>query len=217
MTGTPERGPALPPSGGVAILAPDSTDPRIPRPIVSGFGRCGSTLVMRMLVAGGARALADHASSLEAVEVTTALGWLRVLARDRYAPPAAVKGLYPCFPPPESGPYAFIWLDRDSHEQAASHAKFMQHVVGVRLRRDQQRAWQRSLVRDRAAALEKLRSYPESTLTILSFERVLAEPIAVARELADLLPHHRIEPDAMVRVVARRSPACLRGFLEMRP
>ncbi len=188
--------------------------------VVAGFGRCGSTLAMQMLAAGGLRTVGDGRST-ETGAVQTREGWLRML--DWEVPPFAVKALDPFWPP--AGPsYAFIWLDRDPSEQAKSHAKFLHAVTGRRLSGAERRMYRAMLRRDRPRVVSGLRDYSGSRLLVTRFESLIERPLDESVSIAWWLGegarragHTGIELDsaAMAQVVRRRSTRCLDHLAEL--
>ena len=94
----------------------------LPITVVAGFGRCGSSLVMQMLAAGGMR---TPYSSFPSYEIPHGI---KVLMGELYG--GAVKILDPhVHQPPKGHVYRFIWLDRDPVQQAKSMAKFWKVVM----------------------------------------------------------------------------------------
>jgi hypothetical protein len=96
-----------------------------------------------------------------------------------------------------------VWLDRDPRWQAESLRKFLAFVAGQRMTVAETRQVRESLIRDRAPAVEKTRSWCP-TLT-LSYEDVLATPQAAACEPSRFLPWACLDVAAMAAVVHSRS------------
>lgn len=166
--------------------------------VVSGFGRCGSTLLMRMLDAGGVPIHAANPVSYETPNVLTPEGWLRV--------DGAAKGLFPYLPPPNlPRPAATIWLDRNLREQTRSHAKMSRLFLRRPLTRAQRRAWTLSLRRDRPKALRQLRSVGRVLQT--SFEDLLEFPRNTSTTIAEFL-RLDLDVEAMASIVDPRSARC---------
>lgn len=96
--------------------------------VVGGFARCGSSMLMRMLRAGGIPALADDQEGgleyHEAVELPDNHAWLAK------ADGMAVKVLDPhrCVVPRQYDA-RFILMRRNVHEQALSQEKFLRTVL----------------------------------------------------------------------------------------
>ncbi len=180
--------------------------------LVCGFGRCGSSLVMQMLDAGGYRVTGEHPAYEDEIvlaETQTPAMWLPYLGR-------AVKRIDPhvgSFPP--NVPLRAIWLDRDHKEQAKSQAKFLKWSAGLHMSRGMRQALQRSYVRERPLALDALRRGGAGALTTLSFERLVTDPAASARIIRNAVSAD-LDLDAMEAVVIRRSVVCYPGMLEDR-
>jgi hypothetical protein len=176
--------------------------------LVAGFGRCGSSLVMAMLKAGGLPVVGSP-PIYESAEFTPhftsesflkrkAGSILKWLDPTHTVLPASVRG----------GP--IIWLDRDPSAWAESHMKVRNLWHNSPLRKDDP-ATHASLVKevsDRTRdVLPRIDGY--GPLRRLRFEDVLARPMNAAEALAE---HFRdfgnLDTDAAARVVRPRSPAC---------
>lgn len=144
---------------------------------VCGFGRCGSTMAMAMLKAGGVPFVdGSHPDS----------GELRYLGPDTLAAVShggAVKlldwVLRDELPPAD---WRFIWLDRDPREQAKSTAKFIGSFGFDDIDEDVLAA---SYNRDRPRALGLLRAL--GPVLVLQYEWVLARPKKYAHQIAMFL------------------------------
>lgn len=167
---------------------------------VCGFGRCGSTMVMTMLDAGGLRPAGD-------VTATYELAGLEGIAAHIPCPGRSVKLLeYGIHEPPPSGEWHFVWLDRDPFQQAISQLKFARLIAGLRVSSDAVNDLAASLVRDRPRALSALRK--QGSVLVLQYEQVLANASRAVRQLAKVAPDSW-DRDAAVKAVHDRSPGCL--------
>lgn len=179
---------------------------------VSGFGRCGSSLVMRMLEAGGVPPYRSRFPDYETIEVPRLpddASWLPDAAG------LAVKFLDPLrFSPPAGPRYAVVWLDRDPREQARSMVKF----IGARGHRalagrvDESRIVH-SLRRDRGRA-RRFWEARGARMATFSFEGFLARPLEEAGRLGEFLGRPFDAGRAATQVI-ERVPGCLAGFLEL--
>ena len=191
-----------------------STDSEARVTAVVGFGRCGTTMVMAMLHAGGMPVLADlGTTSFEHSAVSSsrngASDWIQK-ARGR-----AVKMLdITVFPPPYGESYNFIWLDRDPRQQALSQIRFMA-IQGVPVRENRQTAGKlaASFKSDRAMAFATMRAHREARILTLRFESVLADPTAAAMKLQDFLAVE-LDVGAAAAVVRERSPKANSTLME---
>ena len=172
---------------------------------VSGFGRCGSSMLMQMLHAGGvpctgrAPAFEDNAVGCAVTPeyVAEHAGHaVKVLDPQRVGLPGNVR---------------VIWMDRNTDEQARSIAKFTELVHGVRYSREMRRSLLASLRRDRIAAMRVIGQRPVMTLR---FEEVLLAPLAAALLLRAFVAPLPLNIDAAAAQVRSRSSACAPG-LEM--
>lgn len=183
--------------------------------IVSGFGRCGTSLVMQMLHAGGIRCVgqwpafedewtARHHNSAE---------WMA------HAMGRAIKLLDPHrHVPPRDLPARGIWLDRSPREQAKSIAK-LNHLLSGHPAPNRRivRGYERGLITDRPAAMRALLQACAVDCIALSFEDLIRYPEALALRLVDFLA---ITPrvaaaERMASVVRPRGIGCYDGLLEV--
>ncbi|HWH75147.1 MAG TPA: hypothetical protein VNV16_12895, partial [Methylibium sp.] len=95
-----------------------------PTTIVSGLGRCGTSMLMQMLHRGGMPCLGPWPSfEVDEARATLAPKFvaehagkaIKVLDPQRIGLPADVR---------------VVWLDRDHRQQAKSHAKFLEILTG---------------------------------------------------------------------------------------
>lgn len=172
--------------------------------IVTGGGRCGTSLVMQMLDAGGMRVHGEF-PSYEDGPVLHKLAALQGMA---------VKVLDPeilCLP--SSYAYDVIWIDRDPFEQAKSHVKFLSVVAGVRPEGRAIMALRKSFQKDRDKYLNFLRAASRGRIKLLKFESILAHPHDTASELDVFCGHLNTLP--MANQVRPRSPLCRKEMLEV--
>lgn len=167
---------------------------------VCGFGRCGSTMVMKMLDSGGLPPVAGVAPRSYEFDRVTAIRSARSEGR-------AIKLLDHFarlgFPPAEE--WRFVWLDRDATQQARSHAK-LAGLVGVEIDAKLQSLFAQSYAADRPRLLGALRA--TGPVLVLEYERVLREPLKAARLLRrEVWP--ALDVDAAAAVVHDRAGDCL--------
>lgn len=179
---------------------------------VCGFGRCGSSLVMQMLDAGGYPVFGEwpaYEESIQSELPESAEQWLAAVM-DR-----ATKALDPHrwrLPP---GPdYKVIWLDRNPLQQAASQIKLMRLTCGFAIPND--RATRRKLAAsysaDRAVAMKLFRDLGAAILE-LPFEVIILDRIAAAESINRFLGGG-LDEHAMAAQVRHRGTDCLPGLLE---
>lgn len=170
---------------------------------VCGFGRCGSTMVMRMLDVGGLPPVEGSSElAYELPDVTAE----RLAAADLVG--HAVKLLdfthwYGVTALPDV-PWRFIFVERNHKQQGLSMVKFLQGVAGVRdLRHDAAARLRRSFDGDKPGLIARLKARGE--LLRVRYEDVLADPVGEALRIGDFTG---IEPLAASGVVHHRSPDC---------
>jgi hypothetical protein len=192
-----------------AELAPVETKPSI---IVSGLGRCGSSLVMQMLQAAGVPCVGHYPAFEEPESHPTSMtaDWLEARRGE------AFKILDPQLSNIHLNRLhaVVIFLQRDAGQQAASMAKFGRMVMGLHSDRRHIRRLADSFRRDLPLARDKYAGLP---MLVLSFERLIVEPRFAAAAMAELLTTHgfTFNADAAVNVVRMRSPDCYPGLLEI--
>lgn len=175
--------------------------------VVTGLGRCGSSLVMRMLAAGGLPIVGDPISGedMRTLGLPEGAGWVRE-CRGR-----AMKVLNPHRSRlPFGHSYRFIWLDRDVREQAKSCVKILKSV-GIPANRDDRQGIEAGIKRDRRPALGAVREL--GPVLVLAFERLLETPAIVASEISQFCGGG-LDVLAMASEVLPRSPRCLDYVLE---
>lgn len=181
--------------------------------IVAGFGRCGSSLIMQMLEAGGMPCAGEYPAFedehtggefFEGAELDRA--WLSQMSGH------AIKILDPHRGRIPVGDYHLVWCSRDQREQAKSQAKFAHLLMGVPISRTTVRQFERSYRADKIPAIRALLdAAPGKPILDLRFEEVLRDPLHAANELA---AHCGLRGTVreMSSVVRRRSPLCAPGM-----
>lgn len=176
---------------------------------VAGLGRCGTTMVMTMLDAGGFP-VSGPRPSYEPSGVWNAgrpdMPWMAAQAG------RAVKWIDPThhFTLPgrlEAKP-VIILMERRPREQARSQVKLIGSMA-MKLGRPAEKAIERSIRRDTPIMRAQLRG--SATVHIIEFEDVLDDPSAAARELGRLVRIHfdrGFDAETAARVVIPRHPSC---------
>lgn len=164
---------------------------------VCGFGRCGSSMLMAMLDAGGVSPVDGTAPGT----YETSLGASPKPGRSIKLLDAILR---PGLPPDCPFPFCFVWLDRNPEQQARSQVKFADAMFpglgGV--------DWKRfadSYGRDRPRALGLLRR--AGAVLVMEYERILANPRQAATKLRRFL-HPDFDVDSAAAVVHIRDGLC---------
>lgn len=183
------------------------------RVIVTGLGRCGSSLTMQMLAAGGLRALGKYPT----FEVSQAM--LGTLTRDwlQQQQNCAIKILDPhrlADSVLNLPGQRVIWLDRNLEQQACSQVKFMRLVLGVPVNRKAARGVE-SLLRVDTARCHRLLAMLAVPVLRLSFEHLVTHPAGAASTIAGFLSPLPLDEAAMASAAVARLPQCLPGLLEL--
>lgn len=173
-----------------ADVCPDKNHTGVRTPVsvgVCGFGRCGSTMVMAMLDAGGIPPVAGTDPRSFELQDLGVLAGLAGEDLDARAVKLLDAVLYYEDPrnvmPAVDVDWRFVWLDRKPGEQARSQVKFLEGLVGVQLRRGAVTELRRSYERDRLKALDRLGALGE--VLVLPYEHVLRDPQAAAAQLRE--------------------------------
>ena len=181
--------------------------------VVSGLTRCGSSLMMQMLHAGGCAISCEPGNEAISGEHSDQLSALKEIALG-LTDGKAIKCLDPHrFPLPTNKQYVIIWMKRDFKEQAKSITKFMQMLLGVReSKRTMIRQFEKSLPIETRKCHRLLSSYP---ILEVEFENMIRTPKNEAERVADFLKEIiQLDTDKMASVVIERSTDCYSGMLE---
>lgn len=183
------------------------TDGRIT--IVTGLGRCGTSMAMQMLAAGGYPVIGER----PAYERQSAIDLMHNAPQPAFAG-VAVKVLDLLYNAPHPEPaYRFVLLTRDHREQAKSQFKFLSVLGGLRVKGGDLRRVRKSLDRELPKLRRLLDTY-RAPIMEESFERALSEPKAFADRLAGFVGRE-LDTCAMARAVISRSPRCYDGLMEL--
>ncbi len=172
---------------------------------VCGFSRCGATMVMRMLDAGGVRPVDGTMDG--SYEAAGPLDWDAPLAGCTVKLLDSIK--HGELPPAN---WRFIWVDRDPNAQTLSTRKFRRLILedlapidDLRTEITQAAHHTNRLAADRPKVLAKYRTL--GPVTVVHFERILANPIKAAKQLRKIAPG--LDVHAAAAVVLVRGPECL--------
>lgn len=183
---------------------------KAPPIVVAGFGRCGSSLVMRMLHAGGIEPFCDPGNIGISYEL------------DRWAAMVS-KGSVPDFLREEAAgrsvklldiqraklpadlDFQVIWIDRAPRQQARSMANFLRWCGSefVDTSRRQRRLVEAGYRADRA---EVMRMIAPRRLLVLNFETLITHPRHVAATMATFAGIPMAAVARMESQVIKRSP-----------
>jgi hypothetical protein len=174
--------------------------------VVSGLPRSGTSLMMRMLSAGGMPILADD---VRAADADNPLGYfeyepVRHTARDagwvRECPGKAVKVIYSLLRDlPAAYDYRVIVMHRDAGEVVASQAAMLRRLG----RRGSDVSVERLaevFVRELARTEEWLRTQGNVAMRAVEFEKCIRQPAEAATEVSDFLSGG-LDTEAMAHAV----------------
>lgn len=184
-----------------------------PAPVlfVAGMGRCGTTLLMTMLDAGGFPVAGPRPAYEPAQHWNMGLpdaDWIKEQSGRAvkwiFGPTSrqkAMRNLLPAAP-------VIILLERNLREQARSQIKLI-GPCATKLGRRAEKAMERSLRRDIPLCRAHMRA--AGTVYEMSFEDVLENPFWAARKLERIIAEHFDAPfdtETAMRVVLQRDAAC---------
>lgn len=188
-----------------------------PAIVVAGLGRCGTSLMMQMLHAGGVPCIgewpayetsASNFGSFDPVAFAALRG-------------TAIKLIDPARLPIGAMPnHIVIWLERDPVEQAKSQVKMMQGFgAGVPANRKTIRTMVSGIRRDTGPSMAALGIRAVCPSIRIQFEYLLdpfGNKVAMAALVGFLSRHGYGDLDLgkMVGQIRRRSPECYPGMLE---
>lgn len=182
--------------------------------VVTGSSRCGTSLMMRMLQAGGVPVFVDKDGGIPnevAFETDHALTLPEQTAWLDECEGKAVKILEPLrFRPPAGREYRFILMRRKPMEQAKSQIKFLRWM-GMNADTKQTRRMANGLLADYPRMLGLLMAL--GPVHTVSFEELLRHPRVVGKAVAGFL-ERELDVEKMAAQVITRGPECLEGMLE---
>ena len=174
-----------------------------PTVMVCGHGRCGSSLVMQMLHAGGYPCFGEG-PGFEPEEVS--------FDRDPVTLLPLIDGKAAKILDPQRTEWPdlmnarVIWLDRDRTEQAKSQVKFLCQVAGIDVPQGTAKRFSQSYGPDTARAMGAFWDIGILPLRV-RFESILMFRYEEARRIADHVGGN-LDIEAMAGVVIGRHPAC---------
>ena len=181
--------------------------------IVTGLGRSGTTMMMRMLHHGGMNVVADdhirYEASSRVNNLATDGSWLSGCVGK------AIKILDPQDNPlPIHFKYRFIWMDRDLEEQAKSMVKFVR-AAGESTPKPVSH-FAAGIALDRYRGLSMLHALAHAAVLLVPFEDVLRDPFGQAHRVA-IFVGGQLDLHRMAAAVVSRPPECLPHFLDIDP
>lgn len=179
--------------------------------VVTGLGRCGSSMLMQMLKAGGADTAGTFPSFGDVqkrvggrIDLTGLVGTCfkvidphkTTMVHSRLIPLGAIS-------------VKWIWMERRFAEQAKSQAKIVELVngwKGKKISSAKLRNWAHNLDFETQHVLKGLRG----PVLRLQFEELLRFPIQQGEKIKEfLLPDQKYDPIAGATAVRERGPHCL--------
>lgn len=178
-----------------------------PTVLVCGHGRCGSSLVMQMMQAGGYPCFGNF-PAFEPKETG--------FDRDINSLLKLIEGHSAKIIDPQINEWTdlkgvcVVWLSRDRNEQAASQLKFLRIIGGINAPPGSKRQFSKSYGPDTAEALRRL-TKAGATVLRLQFEAILANPWSAAASIRNFVGVS-MDVEAMAACRIERHPACQEGL-----
>lgn len=189
-----------------------------PTVIVHGVGRCGSSLAMQMLAAGGWPVVGSF-PDYEVDELCGSMSRRRLAIPDEYLG-RAMKLLWPAAWPWGETPAIAILATRDPLVQAESQVKLMRSGLPPDFPIDASKRKLRQLAEGNAEDTARARSLIQRAgvpLLEWPFVAVLRDPWKMAVRLSSFLDEHAgqgLNAERAAGMVIPRRPHCLPGLLE---
>ncbi|SMD32558.1 hypothetical protein SAMN04488029_0905 [Reichenbachiella faecimaris] len=194
--------------------------------VVTGMGRCGSSLLMKMLNQGGLPVFVDpkfhpfFESPLQ-MALPEKSSWLNECKG------AAVKVLFPfCLNLPKGYSYKFIWVLRNSKEQSKSIKKVSNLLFGLLKDKEKTNDPKVDLLKLKSqlvdvsdiermtfSTLQSLKDY-KMPILIINFEDLINHPLESSILISKFLPEHNLNVEEMANVMIQRPVSNYNGFLE---
>lgn len=176
--------------------------------LVAGLGRCGTSLALQMLSAGGIACVGTAPSyedaAIDGFRTTDPQAWAACSAGK------AVKLLDPHRAPPPRGPrYRTLWLFRDWADQARSQLK----LIGASEDRGSRKRMERSLKVETERAQAALWRVGAHDVQVIPFDCLLLKPQQTAELMARAVGR-TINAEHAASVVIARDVRCYPGLLE---
>lgn len=170
--------------------------------IVAGFPRSGSTMMMRMLHAGGLGVVAENFQSFEDHRCTY------IGPKDRWLEQVVGKAikvldLHRMYLP-EGIKYKVIWMKRDYEQQAKSQIYFLKHVVRVPAKDKDWKKLYKSYPADEQQFIDKMAAR-NIEYKICLFEEVISDPYGQSLKLLYFL-NNGVDAYKMSNIVKVRHP-----------
>jgi hypothetical protein len=196
--------------------------------VVTGLPRSGTTLMMRMLEAGGLPPYFDRVESpfltidnIDYINLNMVLRETQKVKNlrngdNRWLEQCHGKAVKILIPRdfenvPEGPEYRFIYMDRNMRAMVKSQMKFSLKYRGLEPPPEHEIFHRNTLAR--LWGLSKLRDWPNSRLFVVNFEKAIKKPKATAIMVSAFLGRN-LNIERMVSVVVKRPVANFKGFLE---
>jgi hypothetical protein len=179
--------------------------------LVTGLPRSGTSLMMQMLHAGGLPVFRDTDSWSYETEFITRLPDDSAWLHDCHG--KVVKLLDPHrWTLPPGLPYLFIWMSRNSKQQAKSQVKFLK-TLGQSVSSKDVPYFRKMIRQDTKTCLNLLKIYHCPILRV-QFESVLRHPTLIAEKVSAFCGGLNVKK--MASCVNNRPVRCLRGMMELK-
>jgi hypothetical protein len=173
--------------------------------IVTGCGRCGSTLLMRMLHAGGVPVIVDNYVSFELKE---SYFLNHKMITSRFKPGHAIKIIDLFKHKFElTKDFKIIYLKRNIREQGKSQIKLLRETGAVINGSQPHKTMARQIDADNKKALQLFRA-KKYNLLVVNFEDLLNSSFETTHEIYHFINDMTLDGEAMLRQIKTRSTDC---------
>lgn len=176
--------------------------------VVSGVGRCGSSLTMQMLHAGGYPTIGEYPAfeDIRAGAFGHDTEWISKQQGK------AIKILTPLAINKFLGAdYKFIWVDRNPLQQAISQVKFGNLMMGLPANRKIIKTYENSYRSEKQEHINHIKKYTKHDIFYLTFENLLKNPTECARTIIEFVGAS-LDIEAMANQVIKRPPEAEKGL-----
>lgn len=197
--------------------------------IITGLPRSGTTLMMRMLEAGGIEPYYDTSRPVEFIENGVNYINHNVILRETDKINDLKTGdgdwLSECYGKavkiltspkviiPEGHSYKFIWMDRKIKHMVNSQNKYA--IKSDKLNPMAEDKLTHNVKHERIRGIKMLKAYPDSLFIRIRFEDAIKNPKSVVVRIARFL-NIKLDIDKMIDVVVPRPVYCLPDMMEER-
>lgn len=176
--------------------------------IVSGFPRCGSTMMMRMLYAGGLDTIGNKVAFED--NRATFIGKKDYWLSEAQGKAIKILDMHRQVLPDEFE-YKIIWMKRNYTEQGKSNVKLLRMMAKIDVPNMAYKKFADSYPAEEKRFLQKMKER-NIEYAIFEFEKILNNPILYSLSIRDFLELEQLDWAKMAGIVKMRDPKCAEGI-----